>query len=188
MAPAWLLWCCGLAPALAASTSDRLLAENCNGCHGTNGVSAGPTIPSFAGFDRQYLIRILQDYRDGERTPTIMDRIMRGYSGPEIRRIATYFAAQPWIGAAVVTDPRIQATGEQIHDQVCAECHEQQGRHQDRDTPRIAGQWPDYLVLQMQTYRDRPEAMPQPTKMLDAMAELSDDEIQALAWFYAAQP
>jgi sulfide dehydrogenase cytochrome subunit len=73
--------------------------------------------------------------------------------------------------------------------QVCAECHEQDGRHQDRDTPRIAGQGPEYLFLSLQQYRN-PEAkarLPQPDKMLDALKPLSDQQLLALSHYYASQ-
>lgn len=164
-----------------------MLAANCYGCHGPSGVSAGAAMPSFAGFDRQFLARILQEYRDGQRTPTIMDRIMRGYTSSEIRRIAGFFAAQTWVSAPVAVDTTAAAVGERLHEDGCAECHEQGGRHQDRDTPRLAGQWPDYLMLQLLTYRDRPDAMPQPTKMRDAVVGLTDDELHALSRYYAGQ-
>lgn len=152
-----------------------------------NGVSAGPASPSFAGFDRQLLIRVLQEFRNGERVPTIMDRIMKGYTAVQIRQLATYYAEQSWRSADVLLDPIAVADGKRLHDEACAECHEEEGRYQDRDTPRIAGQWPDYLVFQLLTYRDRPETIPQPTKMREALVGLADADLQALAQFYASQ-
>jgi len=187
LALASALCCLGVHVAFAASPEQQMLAGNCNGCHGLNGVSAGPASPSFAGFDRQYLLRVLQEFRDGERAPTIMDRIMRGYSSKQIRQLAAFYAEQSWESVDLPLDPALVAEGERLHDAACAECHEDGGRHQDRDTPRIAGQWPDYLVLQLLTFRDRPEAIPQPSKMRESLVDLSDADLHALGQFYAGQ-
>lgn len=171
----------------AASPERQILAGNCNGCHGLNGVSAGPASPSFAGFDRQFLIRVLQEFRSGERASTIMDRIMTGYTDRQIRQLASHFAEQAWQSALVTPDSAVLAAGERLHQDACAECHEEQGRFQDRDIPRIAGQWPDYLMFQLLAYRDRPESIPQPTKMREALVRLSDADLHALGQFYASQ-
>ncbi|EGV20039.1 cytochrome c, class I [Thiocapsa marina 5811] len=183
----FVVCCFGVDAVAAASPERQMLAAHCNGCHGLNGVSAGPASPSFAGFDRQFLIRVLQEFRNGERVPTIMDRIMTGYTAGQIRQLATYYAEQSWQSADVPLDPGAVAEGKRLHDEACAECHEEEGRYQDRDTPRIAGQWPDYLVFQLLTYRDRPEAIPQPTKMRESLVGLADADLQALAQFYASQ-
>jgi sulfide dehydrogenase cytochrome subunit len=182
-----VLCCFGVDAAPAASPERQMLAGNCHGCHGLNGVSAGPASPSFAGFDRQFLIRALQEFRSGERASTIMDRIMTGYTDRQIRQLASHFAEQAWQSAAVTLDIGVLAEGERLHDEVCAECHEEQGRFQDRDIPRIAGQWPDYLVFQLRIYRDLPESIPQPSKMREALVGLSDADLHALGQFYASR-
>jgi sulfide dehydrogenase cytochrome subunit len=181
------LCCFGVGAVLAAAAERQALAAHCNGCHGLNGVSAGPASPSFAGFDRQYLIRVLQDFRSGERVPTIMDRIMKGYTAGQIRQLAAFYAEQSWQGADALLGPVAVADGKRLHDEACAECHEEEGRYQDRDTPRIAGQWPDYLVFQLLTYRDRSDSIPQPTKMRESLVGLSDADLHALGQFYASQ-
>lgn len=172
---------------VATTPDPALLAGDCAGCHGRTGVSAGPASPSFAGFDRRYLIRILQEFRNDERPATIMGRIMRGYTATEIRRISDHYAAQEWGAAEVEVDPTAVERGRRLHEEVCEECHERGGRHQDRDTPRLAGQWPEYLVLQLEGFRDRPTLAPQPSKMRDALVGVSDGDLAALAIFYAEQ-
>ncbi|WP_338115061.1 c-type cytochrome [Thiocapsa imhoffii] len=165
----------------------RMLAETCHGCHGPNGVSMGPAAPTIAGFDRQYLIRVLQEFREDERESTIMGRIMTGYRPAEIRRMASYFAAQTWASADVQLDRVVVEQGRAIHEHACVECHQDGGRHQDRDTPRIAGQWPIYLLFQLESFRDRPTSIRQPSKMREALEALSDDDLGALAQYYASE-
>jgi cytochrome c553 len=53
--------------------------------------------------------------------------------------------------------------------------------------PRVAGQAPDYLLMQLFARRDRPEGMQQPARMRRALEGLSDDELRALAHYIVSQ-
>jgi sulfide dehydrogenase cytochrome subunit len=68
------------------------LADACTSCHGVNGHSAG-RIPSIGGLERARLIGDLRAFRAGERDPTVMNRIARGYSDTEIEALADYFSS-----------------------------------------------------------------------------------------------
>ena len=145
-----------LLAAQAVSASDDRVSEAlsvpCNGCHGPNGVSPGPSIPSIAGLNAEYMHKVLEQYSDGSRKGTIMNRIARGYKVYELRKIARYFSRQPWTHVESNLDVTMVERGRKLHEQHCAECHEDSGRYQDRDTPRLAGQRPVYLELQLQQY------------------------------------
>ena len=43
----------------------------------------------------------------------------------------------------------------------------------DKEIPRLAGQWPDYLRLQMGDYRTGLVKLPQPDKMRDCLEALA---------------
>ena len=49
---AWLIGCIGFVPMAFAGVSANMLANNCVGCHGPDGNSLGPAIPSIAGVDK----------------------------------------------------------------------------------------------------------------------------------------
>jgi sulfide dehydrogenase cytochrome subunit len=86
---------CWSGPVLAAkfeSPKAAGLADACTSCHGVKGHSAG-RIPSIGGLERARLIGELNAFRDGERDPTIMSRIARGYSDAEIEALADYFSS-----------------------------------------------------------------------------------------------
>ncbi len=132
----------------AVATSDNdLLSLNCNGCHGTDSVSIGQSIPSIAGLEYRYFMRTMLKFRKGERASTIMDRISRGYKIRELRAISKYFAALEWINTTAELDTDKVQKGLKIHNELCEECHEKNGRHQDKDIPRISGQQAQYLFL-----------------------------------------
>lgn len=178
------------APAVAEVTAGEMLGSGCTGCHGPDGISVGAAIPSIAGLDKMYLARVMVQFKNGERPSTIMGRIARGYEDSELRTMAKQFGGRPWRAWQAASDGMALDEGRQIHDRVCAECHEQEGRHQDRDTPRVAGQVPEYLFLSLLQYRDAQSDMklPQPSKMLDALKPLTDEQLLALSHYYASRP
>ena len=53
----------------------------CAGCHGTNGVSVDPSIPSLAGQDSQYLADAIHQYQTGARTKAIACAACHGAGG-----------------------------------------------------------------------------------------------------------
>ena len=94
------LFAVGLAGCLwthAATAADptyaRSLAATCFTCHGTEGRSVDSVPPSLAGQNRDYLLKQLQEYRDGKRPATIMHQHAKGYTDEELRRIAQAFVA-----------------------------------------------------------------------------------------------
>jgi cytochrome c553 len=47
-----------------------------------------------AGRDRAEIIKAMQDFRSGARVGTVMDRIAKGFTDPEIQAIAAWYASQ----------------------------------------------------------------------------------------------
>ncbi|MBF0311358.1 MAG: c-type cytochrome [Magnetococcales bacterium] len=183
------------APAGADATPE-MLSNTCAGCHGTNGVSAGPGMPSIAGMPANLLKGLMKEYKEGKRPATVMDRIAGGYSDAEIDAIATHLSKQKWLNAkahpnskmGTPVDAKLAKQGKELQKK-CEKCHENAGRGQEDDTARLAGQWVDYLLLKMADYKD-PELrqkIPQPEKMAKQMDEKTLDELKALAHFYASQ-
>jgi sulfide dehydrogenase cytochrome subunit len=54
-----------------------MLANTCVVCHGTNGVSTGPAIPTIAGISKAYFTDNMKSYRDGSRPSTVMGRLAK---------------------------------------------------------------------------------------------------------------
>ena len=81
------------AAAHAEEATSVVLANTCFSCHGTDGRSAG-AMPSIAGKSPQYITRLLIEFREGKRKATVMNRIAKGFSDPEIESLAKYFGAK----------------------------------------------------------------------------------------------
>jgi sulfide dehydrogenase cytochrome subunit len=129
-----------------------LLAQACFGCHGPQGRSAAPPIPSLAGLSSGYLLDVLRSYRHGGRFGTVMDRLLEESSSSELHRLADYFARQP----AQIPKQRVDwdraFKGRQLHRLYCRDCHGDLEREPERGTPRLNGQWMDYLRWTLQDY------------------------------------
>lgn len=77
------------------------------------------------------------------------------------------------------------SAGKALAEENCAACHGATGNEtNDGQTPRLAGQKPDYLIRQMTAFRS--DALPSET-MHDLAADLSDSQIADLAAWFASQ-
>lgn len=90
---ALLLASAGITANAADPQYARSLAATCFTCHGTDGRSVGGVPPSIAGQNRDYLLKQLQEFRDGKRPATIMHQHAKGYTDEQLNLIAGYFAA-----------------------------------------------------------------------------------------------
>jgi cytochrome c553 len=81
------------------------------------------------------------------------------------------------------------ARGQRIAGQVCAACHAADGNSVAATNPKIAGQFAEYLHKQLADFR--PQAGMKPAResaiMTPLVANLSEDDMQSLAAYYAGQ-
>lgn len=79
-------------------------------------------------------------------------------------------------------DAKSLATG------VCSACHGPEGRSVSPVFPRLAGQQPAYIILQLDAFRSHARGDPSAQAYMWGMAsQLSDDTIKALADYYSSQ-
>jgi len=81
-------------PELLMGASTTMLANTCAGCHGSNGVSMGPSIPTLAGMSSVYIVETMEGYKSDEIPSTIMGRLAKGYTSDEFAQMGEYFAKQ----------------------------------------------------------------------------------------------
>ena len=76
-------------PLTAAQWLDR-----CDRCHGMNGNSTDPRYARLSGQNEQYLLDVLADYANGERSDSIMHAMSEPLNDGIIKRLAAYYAIQ----------------------------------------------------------------------------------------------
>jgi len=82
-----------IAAAIVASAEPPAGAEACSGCHPSSARASSP-VARLTGRDRAEIIKAMHEFRSGERAATVMDRIAKGFTDPEIEAIAAWFAQQ----------------------------------------------------------------------------------------------
>lgn len=173
------------AAAHAAPPTPEMLAYACAGCHGTNGGSAGLSMPSLAGQNKIATLEAMKGFKSGERPSTVMGRLAKGYTDAEFEAMADFFAKQkPAPAAGQKLDAALVAKGKDLHERHCKRCHLESGKEFDENAAVVAGQWHKYLQIQMADYSDGKRKMSE--KKAEKMKPLSRDELEAIATFYAS--
>lgn len=168
-----------LPPASAA-----MLGSHCTGCHGTNGVSAGPASPTIAGISEEFFVETMMAFKAGKRHSTVMGRLAKGYTDDEIKTMAKYFAGKKYQGRAQKADPAKVAKGKNLHKKNCEKCHEEGGRVSE-DGGILSGQWMTYLTYQMEDFTSGKTKMPE--KMEKKVKTLNAADIDAIIHYYGSQ-
>ena len=157
----------------------------CFDCHGANGQSAFPEVPSLGGQPVFYLTVQLLMFREKLRVVEPMNQAMQGLKDEDLRDLAAYLAKLPPpkspdgpVDAARVE--RARAVIEQHH---CNFCH--QGNYSgEQNVPRLAGQLEDYLVKALREFKNN-SRRGYDASMADVLYLISDEQILDLAYFLA---
>jgi cytochrome c553 len=166
-----------------AQQPDRLTL--CAACHGPQGVSSTPVIPSLAGQPRVFLENQLVLIREGLRTIPEMRGLLDGTTDAELTALAKHFEALPPPPAATspVDTARFERGKEIAHKALCGTCHtpSYSGREQ---IPRLAGQQEFFLIYAMRQFRDH-AGLGRDTIMSASLYGISDDQLADLAHFFS---
>jgi cytochrome c553 len=165
------------------------LSAVCVACHGTDGNSAAGAFPSIAGQGQKYLVKQLNEIKEGKRVAMLMTGILDNYTEQDMQDVAAYFASQTPKGGAADAD--LVDLGESIYRggiarksvAACTACHSPTGQGNDAAAfPMLAGQWPEYTEAQLKLFRSGMRNNDGDGRMMRLTAmDLSDQEIAAVA-------
>jgi sulfide dehydrogenase cytochrome subunit len=159
------------------------LVSACVGCHGANGIAIEPDAPHLDGQPEPVLIEMITSLQQTKRPTKV--KMHRDVATADIVPLARHYAEQKARRPKSATNPELVAHGETLYQNRCAKCHMDNGRDSDKGAPLMAAQKPDYLVAQMQAFKSGQRKFP--FLMDDAYLGLSDEELAAIANFFAAQ-
>jgi cytochrome c553 len=171
---------------------------NCARCHGVDGLGRGSgAFPSLAGQQARYLDHSLQAYAKGERHSGIMEPIAAGLSIAEMQELARYYSGLPKPLSSSQKIPEMAATTERgrlIAEQgipaqrvpACVACHGPSDITRNPVYPTLAGQYVDYLVLQLELFKNENRGGTAHAHLMRTVAtRLTPEQIQAVALYYA---
>ncbi|MDN7515917.1 cytochrome c [Burkholderia sp. AU45251] len=178
------------APSIArAEDGARLAAQLCAACHGVHGHSESPIFPRLSAQTSEYLTAQLKGFREHARGETdarsYMWAIASQLDDATIASLADYYSHQEPVRGAP-GDPTTMSKGQEIFEHgvpdrgtpACASCHGAEGQGVGQ-FPRLAGQHTDYLLRQIEVFRNGTRAN---APVMTAVAHtLNTDQAKAVA-------
>lgn len=186
----------GRAVALGAGTAVAPRSA-CHTCHGLRGAGdASGAFPRLTGQAAWYLYKQLKDYASGARRNEIMAPIAEALSDRQMQDVSAYYAAQAAArpGVPRADDPQLIQRGGAISAMglrdkgvaACVNCHGPAGAGLPPSFPYLAGQFAPYVELQFRFWKEGQRRNSPLGVMEHIAAQLSDDDVKALAAYFAS--
>ncbi len=161
-------------------------AAPCMKCHGDDGVSRKPGVPSLVGLAPKYFLEAVKAYKEGDRKLDAryedMTKSLETLNDKQLGYIALHFALHDANLAHAQTpidgDPAVAK--EKLV--VCAKCHGEDGVGTSPASPSIAGQELAYMLKALRAYKDGSR---DDDVMGPRAKKLNDEDMKNLVAYYA---
>jgi len=159
-------------------------AEICAACHGAEGNSTNPVVPSLAGQPEQFLTTQLVMFREGNRKDPQMSPMAANLSNSDINDLGSYFSARAMAAPQHKADPKNVEAGKLLAERNhCVSCHAPTLKGQQH-IPRLAGQQYQYLRAQLLGFKASTR-FDMDGNMTSAAQALSPQDIEIIADYLA---
>ena len=164
----------------------------CAACHGADGNSTNAAWPSLAGQHASYTYKQLKDFKAGRRNNASMTGMVALLNDDDMKNLAAFYESQQ--PKAVAFDGEMIEKGESIyrggitetHVAACMGCHAPSGNgNGPAGWPSLKGQHPEYVVTQLQNFKQGLRANDTGKMMRNIVVRMSDSEMQAVAAYIA---
>lgn len=163
----------------------------CAACHGEKGISLNPEWPSLAGQHAAYLVKQLNDYKEGKvRKAATMAPMVADLNAQDMADLAEYYSKQtPPEGS---TSKQYMARGEALyrggdfnkHIMACIACHGPDGMGNGQaGFPMLSGQQAQYSLLQLQAFKSGERANDLYGIMRSISSRMSQEDMEAVAHY-----
>jgi len=177
------LGCFAALPAAAQTVQERL--PTCLACHGENGQSQNPGVPSLGAQQAFYVTVQLLMFRERMRIAEPMNDATKGLSDDDLRSFADIISKlpPPQPAEGPVDAARIERTRALVQQNRCNFCHTPSFAGQE-NVPHIAGQREDYLIKSLRGYKDN-SRHGYDDSMAEVTAPITDAQLLDLAYYIA---
>ncbi|MCK5726447.1 MAG: c-type cytochrome [Thiotrichaceae bacterium] len=175
-------------PELLTGASTDMIVNTCAGCHGPDGYSRGPAIPTIGGMAKTYIVETMEGFKSEEIPSTIMGRIAKGYTTEEFEQMGDYFSAKPYVEAkGQESDKKLAAKGKKLHKKYCEKCHSEGGTEAEDEAGMLTGQWKAYTAASLTDYisGDRKAPKKMKKKLKKMIKKKGKESVEALIEYYA---
>lgn len=171
----------------------EIVESRCILCHGREGESASAVYPRLAAQHPEYLLKQLKDFRDGRRKSDTMNGMVKDLKDDEFAGLASWFGSRKAVFRST-RDTDLAAVGKYLFANgnafsgvpACSTCHGDNG-HGTQQLPRLAGQHPSYLEVQLKEFGNRARTNDN-TVMHSVASKLTELETRALSVYIGAMP
>ena len=183
----------GLPKADDLPKGQQIATQICAACHAADGNSTQAANPVLAGQHAEYTLKQLQNFKPlggkpAERPNPVMAGMVASLSADDMRNLAAYFEIQKSKPRAA-RDSALVKAGQAIYRggvlsknvAACAACHGPSGAGVPAQFPRLAGQFPEYVAVQLRAFRSGERANDSNRTMRAVAEKLSDREIAAVS-------
>jgi cytochrome c553 len=179
-----------LLPESSTLALDADKIASCLACHGENGVSQNPGVPSLAAQPDQYIQWQLVFFRLDSRKSELMGPLVKNISNGDIKAFGAYFSKLPPPPAAAPPDPDpdLSTAGKVLAEEHhCNSCHTGNFAGQQA-TARLAGQREEVLRRALEDYRSGARRGTGIAAMPEAVYGLTDDDFAKLSHYLSRLP
>lgn len=165
----------------------------CAACHGEDGNSPSKLYPKLAGQHPGYLVKQLQQFKNGERENAIMMGMAAILSEEDMRDLAAYYASKNTTPETIT--PELASAGQKIYMggkgdvkmAACSACHGPRGNGLElANFPKISSQYPAYIKTQLHNFRSKKRGNGPNGMMTGIAAKLTDEDIELLSQYISA--
>ena len=157
----------------------------CLSCHGEDGRSQTPDVPSLGGQHAPYTLIQLFMFRERLRIAAPMNYDAKGLSDDDLQNMANAIAKlPPPVPPVEAGDPQRLARGSALAEQNhCNICHRSDFSGQE-NVPRLANQREDYLLKTLREYKTGARHGYDAT-MAEVLQPVDENDLGVLAYFLA---
>ncbi len=172
----------------------KLIAKEskCKKCHSDNGIAEDPEDPNLAGQMPSYTFKQLMDYKGEQREERSMTKALKKLSEDDFYHLAAWYGSMP-AAPSMLKDTGV--AGELVYRgdpkrmlKPCGTCHGRNGEGGQHDSATLTGQSYDYFVATMEAFKEGDRGNDIYSRMRLIAEQLTEEEIVALAEYYAAEP
>lgn len=157
----------------------------CVECHGQDGISKTPKVPSLGGQPELFVLYQLVGFREGQRKAPVMNDMMGGMSDDDLRAAAAWVAKLPAPPPPAETGDaaRLARAKALVAKHRCGFCHNPDFTGHDQ-IPRLRHQREDYLLKALRDYKNDSRFGGR-AEMNEVVYPLKDEDLADLAHYMA---
>ncbi|OGT21155.1 MAG: hypothetical protein A2V90_07180 [Gammaproteobacteria bacterium RBG_16_57_12] len=165
-------------------------SATCQGCHGADGNSPSADFPSLAGQNATYIIKQLQNFKEGKRSNETMSAMAATLEDQDMADIAAYFSSKKGVSTGSSAPKEVLNRGRLLYKggnkkegmAACAGCHGAKGTgNGPAGFPALAGQHADYIERQLLAFKTEERKNDMNHMMRDISFKLTSNDMKAVA-------